>query len=90
MLVAIFKSLTLSGERGLFPVIITYFAGWKLAFSLGLNVRASIRSVGDSLKRDRTDPALVKPSSSNARAIGTRPPSMYCEYIRTTPVEFII
>ena len=79
-------SLTLSGDKPLSPVIITYFAGWNCDNSflsvdnsfLVLKVTASIFS-GGFFNKERTEPALVKPISSKAKAIGKTPPSIYSE-----------
>ena len=35
-------------------------------------------------------PYLENPISSSARAIGTAPPSIYCEYIKTIPCDLLI
>ena len=92
-LVAAFKSATLSGEIDLSPVIITYFAGLKPSVApspFGLSVIESIGSVGAVSNRFFIPLDRVNPSSSRARATGIMPPSIYCEYISTTPVDFII
>ena len=69
------------------PVIIIYFAG-NLTFSV-LIVSASIGLVGGVLNKD-FPPYFVNPISSRANAIGTPPPSIYCEYIKIIPSEFLI
>ena len=72
----------LSGENSLSPVIITYFACLNLffTFDFGFIDIESIGSVGGSENKGFVEAALpyrVKPNSSNARAIGTTPPSIY-------------
>ena len=87
----------LSGENSLSPVIITYFAG--LNSSIFVNVdfgfidSESIGSVGGSANSDLVLyelPYRDNPISSSANAMGTTPPSIYCEYTMTMPVEFNI
>ena len=90
--VAIFKSFKLFGDTLLSPVIIIYFAGLNSSSSdcFSFIETASILFVGGVSNSEFIPSARVKPNSSNASAIGITPPSIYCEYTKTTPVEFII
>ena len=91
-LVTYLISSALFGENFLSPVIITYFACWSKSFPPFFMVFQSTGFIPPDLRNklrlcDIVALYLPKPISSNARAIGTIPPSIYCEYTKTIPVD---